>query len=144
MTTPGPADPPAHPAHPAEQRVRVTGPPRRESRSRRPGTGDIDEGTRVGAILVDSLVGEQRRLAVRVLVVLGLSLGSLPLVFHLFTELAEVRLVGIPLAYLLLWVLVHPLLIGLGWFYVRRAEANERAFTDLLHDATQAQGGDQP
>lgn len=126
-------------------RVRVTGPPRRETRTRRPGTGDIDEGTRIGAILVDSLVGEQRRLAIQVLTVLGLTLGSLPLLFHLFDSLAEVRLLGIPLAYLLLWVLVHPLLIGLGWFYVTRAEANERAFTDLLHDTTQSvEGGEQP
>ena len=129
MSVPGQPDP----TPPA--RVRVTGPPRREARSRRPGTGDIDEGTRIGAILIGSLVGEQRRLAAQVLAVLAVALGSLPLLFHLFDSLAEVRLVGIPLAYLLLWVLVHPLLIGLGWYYVRRAEANERAFTDVLRDA---------
>ncbi|GGD13269.1 hypothetical protein [Nocardioides daphniae] len=117
------------------ERVRVTGPPRRASHTRRPGAGDIDEGTRIGAILVGSLVGEQRRLAVRVLSVLAVTLGSLPLVFRLLPALADVRLLGIPLAYLLLWVLVHPLLIGLGWFYVRRAEANERAFAALVeHD----------
>lgn len=117
------------------ERVRVTGPPRRASHPRRPGAGDIDEGTRIGAILVGSLVEEQRRLAVRVLTTLVLTLGSLPLVFRLFPALGDVRLFGIPLAYLLLWVLVHPLLIGLGWFYVRRAEANERAFVALVeHD----------
>lgn len=115
-----------------EGRVRVTGPPRRTARTRRPGAGDIDEGSRIGAILLDSLVDEQRRLAVRVLVILGAALGSLPLLFLLAPALASVRVAGIPLAYLLLWVLVHPLLIGLGWFYVRRAEANERAFTALV------------
>lgn len=115
-----------------EGRVRVTGPPRRAARTRRPGRGDIDQGTRVGAILVTSLVDEQRRLALRVLTALGLSLGSLPLLFLAAPALAEVRFAGIPLAYLLLWVLVHPLLIGLGWVYVRRAEANEAAFTALV------------
>lgn len=124
-----------------EGRVRVTGPPRRTARTRRPGRGDIDQGTRVGAILVSSLVDEQRRLALRVLATLGLCLGTLPLVFRLSPALADVRVVGIPLAYLLLWVLVHPLLIGLGWFYVRRAEANESAFTALV-EHEDLDGGD--
>lgn len=122
------------------ERVRVTGPPRPTARSRRPGTGDIDEGTPIGAILFGSLVSEQRRLAVGILSVLGLVVVSLPLLFRSFESLAEIRIFGIPLAYLLLWVLVHPLLIGLGWFYVRRAEANEAAFAELV--AEEEPGGD--
>lgn len=99
----------------------------------------------MGAILVSSLVDEQRRLALRVLTVLGVCLGSLPLVFTLSPTLAEVRLFGIPVAYLLLWVLVHPLLIGLGWFYVRRAEANEAAFTALVaHEEPDPSGQAKP
>lgn len=117
------------------ERVRVTGPARRTAQTRRPGAGDIDEGTRVGAILFGSLVGEQRRLAAGVLSVLTVVVVSLPLAFRWFDSLAEVRLLGIPLAYLLLWVLIHPLLIGLGWFYVRRAEANEQAFAELVAEA---------
>lgn len=113
-------------------RVRVTGPARRRSVARRPGTDDIDAGTRVGAILLESLLGAQLRLAVGVLTVLVLTLGSLPLVFHLLPDLAAVRVVGIPLAYLLLWLLVHPLLIALGWVYVRRAETHEQNFVSLL------------
>lgn len=114
------------------ERVRVTGPPRRTSVNRRPGAGDIDEGTALGTILMDSLLAAQRRLAVGVLTVLAVSVGSLPLLFHLAPALADVRVLGIPLAYLLLWVLVFPLLITLGWVYVRRAEANERAFAELV------------
>ena len=113
-------------------RVRVTGPARRRGPARRPGTDDIDAGTRVGAILLESLLSAQRRLAVGVLSVLAVALGSLPLLFHLFPDLAEVRVVGIPLAYLLLWLLVHPLLIGLGWFFLRRAEAHEEDFVELF------------
>src|SRR5690606_20272756 len=114
------------------ERVRVTGPPRHPLQSRRPGTGDIDEGTPLGAILFGSLVSEQRRLALLVLTILAVVVLSLPLLFSSYESLAQVRLLGIPLAYLLLWVLVHPLLIGLGWFYVRRAEANEAAFAELV------------
>jgi len=36
------------------------------------------------------------------------------------------------LGWLLLGVLVYPLLVLLGWVYVRRAELNERHFADLM------------
>ncbi|WP_219924316.1 hypothetical protein [Nocardioides campestrisoli] len=114
------------------ERVRVTGPPRRTGAARRPGTPDIDAGTRVGDILMGSLVGEQRRLALGVLLVLALTVGALPLLFHLAPHLAEVRLLGVPIPWLLLGVLVYPLLLLLGWVYVRRAEANEADFADLV------------
>jgi hypothetical protein len=34
--------------------------------------------------------------------------------------------------WLLLGVVAYPFLWGLGWFYVRRAERNERDFADLM------------
>lgn len=120
---------------PPPDRVRVTGPPRRRGQARRPGTGDIDAGTRIGAILMGSLVTEQRRLAMGVLAVLGLLVVSLPLVFHLFPALADVRLVGVPIPWVLLGVAVYPLMVLLGWLYVRAAEANERDFAELVAEA---------
>lgn len=83
---------------------------------------------------MSSLLGEQLRLAAGVLVALGLTVGVLPLVFHLFPHLSDVRVVGVPVPWLLLGVLVYPWLLALGWIYVRRAEANERDFTDLVND----------
>lgn len=127
--------------HPPE-RVRVTGPPRRHGQARRPGTGDIDAGTRIGAILMGSLVTEQRRLAMGVLGVLGLLVVSLPLVFHLFPALADVRLLGVPIPWVLLGVAVYPLLVLLGWLYVRAAEANERDFAELVAEALPAGADD--
>jgi hypothetical protein len=41
----------------------------------------------------------------------------------------------VPLSWLLLGVLAYPWLVLLGWLYVRAAEANERAFTELLDEA---------
>lgn len=114
------------------ERVRVTGPPRRLAA--RPRAREIDAQTRVGAIYMRSLLREQLRLALRTLALLLLTVGSLPLVFHLAPGVAEVRLLGVPLPWLLLGVLVYPLLVLLGWLYVRQAEANERDFADLVEE----------
>lgn len=123
----------SEPGRPA--RVRVTGPPRRRASGVRPtASREIDADTELGAVYMSSLLGEQLRLAAGVLVALGLTVGILPLVFHLFPHLSEVRVAGMPVPWLLLGVLVYPWLLALGWIYVRRAEANERDFIDLVDD----------
>lgn len=113
------------------QRVRVTGPVRRPGVVL-PRRRQIDAETRLGAIYLGSLVREQLRLALGCLLALASTVGSLPLVFLLFPHLAEVRVVGVPLPWLLLGVLVYPFLALLGWFYVRAAERNEEDFADLV------------
>ena len=45
---------------------------------------------------------------------------------------SDLHVLGLPLGWLLLGVLVYPLLVLLGWVYVRRAERNERHFADLM------------
>lgn len=118
---------------PRPTRVRVTGPPRRRASVVRPAaTREIDAGTELGAVYMRSLLREQLRLALRILAVLASTVGTLPLVFHLFPQLGAVRVLGLPVPWLLLGVLVYPWLILLGWIYVRRAEANERDFADLV------------
>ena len=62
----------------------------------------------------------------------GLAALSLPLLFHLFPELGDARVGPVPVAWLVLAVLTYPWLLLLGWFYVRRAEHNERDFADLV------------
>jgi hypothetical protein len=111
-------------------RVRVTGPPRRRTPSAR--TRDIDAETRLGGMYMGSLLREQLRLALGVLLLLGLGVGTLPLLFHLVPGLGAVRVLGLPLGWLLLGVVAYPFLFGLGWLYVRRAERNERNFADLM------------
>lgn len=115
------------------ERVRVTGPPRRTGgRAPLPRTREIDEETRLGEIYMASLLREQARLAVGVLVTLFGTVGALPLVFHLWPGLAAERVAGVPLPWLLLGVLVYPWLLFLGWVYVRAAERNERDFTHVV------------
>lgn len=122
MSTPHSGGPP--------QRVRVTGPPRRRTAVTR--AADIDAGTRLGEVYLGSLLRAQLGLALRILLLLAVGVGGLPLLFHLVPALGEVRLVGVPLAWLLLGVAVYPYLVLLGWHYIRRAEHNEATFAEML------------
>jgi hypothetical protein len=114
------------------ERVRVTGPPRRRPAGTR--AREIDAETRIGAIYMGALLGEQLRLALRTLGLLFVTVGGLPLLFHFLPGLGDVRVVGVPLAWLLLGALVYPYLLFLGWRYVVRAEANERDFAELVEE----------
>lgn len=114
-------------------RVRVTGPPRHTT-SGRPASrlGDVHEQTALGDVYLRSLLREQLGLALAVLTALALTLGLLPLAFHLWPGLADLDVAGMPLAWLLLGVVVYPFLLLLGWRYVRSVERNERDFADLV------------
>jgi hypothetical protein len=113
-------------------RVRVTGPQRRQAPRKR--TGDIDEETPLGGVYLGSLLREQFWLALRIVGLLILAVGSLPLVFHVVPALTDVNVLGMPLPWLLLGIVVYPVLVLFGWRYVRRAERNERDFVDLLSE----------
>lgn len=114
------------------ERVRVTGPPRRSPRVAR--TREVDADTRLGAVYVGSLLREQLWLAVRTLAVVVLTIGLVPLLFHVFPGLAEVRVGPVPVVWLVLGVATYPFLLLLAWRYVRRAERNEEAFAELMQE----------
>lgn len=121
------------------ERVRVTGPPRRTT-SRRSRAREIDDQTMLGTVLVESLLRAQLRLAVITLVPLFVIAVGLPLAFHWFPALSDLRILGAPVAVLLLGVLIYPVLFVLGWSYVRRAEKNERDFAELVEIAQPESG----
>ncbi|HET6625025.1 MAG TPA: hypothetical protein VFG63_01430 [Nocardioidaceae bacterium] len=115
------------------ERVRVTSPRTAAGRSRAVSiSAEIDAQTRLGEVYIRSLMRSQLRLAVLVLFLLAVTVGVLPLLFVLVPATREAHVLGVPLPWLLLGFLVYPLLVLLGWFYVRQAERNERAFTDLV------------
>jgi hypothetical protein len=95
-------------------------------------TSEIDAQTRIGELYMSALLRAQLRLAARVILALVVLVGGIPVVFGLFPSLGEVRVLGVPLAWLLLGIGVYPLLLLLGWLYVRSAERNEKDFTDLV------------
>jgi hypothetical protein len=124
-------------------RVRVTGPPRRRAQGvRSAGTREIDAETALGEVFMRSLLREQLFLALRVLAALAVTVGLLPLLFHLFPSLGDERVGQVPLAWLLLGVLTYPWLVLLGWFYIRRSEDHERDFADLVGSVDERDQGD--
>lgn len=115
------------------QRVRVTGPPRRVASRQRSRLGEVHEQTPLGGVYLSSLLREQLALAVRVLLLVTVTLVALPLLFHLAPSLGARHLLGLPVAWVLLGGVVYPFLLLLGWRYVRRAERNEQDFALLVY-----------
>lgn len=93
---------------------------------------EIDSQSMLGEALLKSLMRAQLRLAAGVLALLAVTLGSLPLLFDLIPAIRRLHVLGIPLPWLLLGVLVYPVLLGLGWFYVRYAERIDAGFVRLV------------
>jgi hypothetical protein len=116
------------------KRVVVTSPRKRAVRTtvRRAGAREIDEQTRVGEVLMRSLLRTQLRLGLATLGAFTVLLGGLPLLFALAPDVRSVQLLGLPLPWLLLGVLVYPGLAFGAWLYVRAAERNERDFVELV------------
>lgn len=116
------------------ERVRVTSPRMTATRRRaaRPAVDEIDEQTGLGEVYMRSLLRSQLRLGLTVLVACAALLGGLPLLFVLVPAVAEARVVGLPLPWLLLGVLAYPMLWFAARYYVRAAERNEEEFSDVL------------
>lgn len=111
----------------------VTG-PRRDVRrsSRRSFTDDIDRQTDAGELYVRSLVRTQLRLGLATVALVFVPLAAMPLLFGLWPAVRTLQVGPLPLWWLLLGVLVYPAILGVGWWYARHADRNERQFADLV------------
>jgi hypothetical protein len=128
------ADPPRRTTAEPPRRTVVTN-PRAGAARRPPGRSALralDEQDVVGELLVRSLVRAQLSLALKLLSVLALVVGGLPLLFALVPASRDAQVLGLQLPWLVLGVLVHPAVLVGGWVYVRLAERNERDFTELV------------
>ncbi|WP_370461630.1 hypothetical protein [Micromonospora sp. Llam0] len=122
---PAPADPPP-------RRVRIVlGEVGRRGDADRLRT-DLAEQTQVGEALVRGLVRAQLALAMRLAVVVAVGLGSLPMLFAIAPGVAEIKIVGINLPWVLLGVAAFPFLVAVGLTYVHLAERNEQDFVALV------------
>ena len=101
----------------------------------RPAVREIDEETDLGAVYMRTLLRSQLRLAALALLVVAVSLGTLPLVFGYLPSVSAYRLGGIPLPWLVLGVLVYPFVVLVAYLYVRQAERVERDFAATLDRA---------
>ena len=121
-------------ADPRTGRVRITSPLTTASpHVRRTVQQEIDESTGIGEVYVRSLVRSQLRAALTVITTLMLTLGALPIVFWLLTDLSQLSILGIPLPWIVLGVAVYPGLFLLGWLYVRQADKSESDFAALVN-----------
>ena len=120
-------------SEPPLPRVRVTSPRATATRRRRvTGASEIDAQTDLGEVYMSSLIRSQLRLALLVLAALAILVAGLPLLFTVAPALVDVHVVGVPLPWLLLAGGVYPVLLLLGWLYVRAAERNERDFAEVV------------
>jgi putative solute:sodium symporter small subunit len=115
----------------APQRVVVTS-PRLGRRRRTTIASEIDAQSTVGEVYMRSLMRIQLRLALSVVGLLAITVGSLPIVFRLSAGVRHAHLFGVPLPWLVLGAGVYPVILALAVFYVRRAERIEADFTDLV------------
>ncbi|WP_427016928.1 hypothetical protein ACQCSX_19870 [Pseudarthrobacter sp. P1] len=123
--------PPAQPV-----RVRVVA-PRRQANSSAAGTSvlqEVAEQSPVGEVFVRSLIRSQLRLAAVVAVGFGLVLLACWLLVQLAPALVELRVVGIPLPWLVLGAGIYPVIGLCAWLYVRAASRNEARYRDLVGD----------
>ena len=97
-----------------------------------PARVELEEQSPIGEALVRGLVRAQLAVALRLAAVVAVGLGGLPLLFAFAPPLAQFRLFGVALPWLLLGVLAYPVLFGVGAAYVHLAERNEQEFTDLI------------
>jgi hypothetical protein len=133
---PGPEEEPAKPEHharPKRERV-ILNDPRRGAGTLRARV-ELEEQTSWGKLLVkDHLVKVQLRTALLLSLVVVVVFGSLPVLFYLLPGFSRLSVAGIPVAWLILGVLPFPFLFGVGIWYNRLAERNERAFVDMIEN----------
>lgn len=115
-------------------RVRVTSPysERPRSRPRPTAASEIDAQSDLGAIYVSGLLRAQMRLALRTMLGLAVTIGALPILFHLVPSLGEHNLLGMPIPWVVLAFGCYPVLFLLAWRYIRAAERNEAEFADVV------------
>jgi hypothetical protein len=95
-------------------------------------TRDLDEQTALGAVYVRWLVRAQLRLALFTSLIMVMAFGGLPLAFVVVPGLYRLRLLGVPLPWLVLALCVQPVWILTAAWHVRRAERTERDFTEVV------------
>ena len=93
-------------------------------------------GGQTAARTVRRLMRVQLRLAVSLMAWFFGLVVIVNLAFHFSPAVASALILGVPLEWLFPSVLVIPLLMLLGWFYLRRATAHEDQLAQQLADQT--------
>lgn len=115
------------------QRVRVTSGRRGATTARRRSLASaLVEQTDVGELYLQGLLRAQLRLALIVLGVVASVLLGLPLLFAVAPVTRTLSVVGLPLPWIVLGVLLYPAMVAIAAWFDRHAGALERRFADLM------------
>jgi hypothetical protein len=95
---------------------------------------ELAEATAHGGLYLRRLIRSQLGLSMLALVAFGGFLGSLPLALYLLPGLYDIELFGVPLPLLLIVLPPFPVFVAFCWLYVRRAQALEQAFRELVEE----------
>jgi hypothetical protein len=93
---------------------------------------EVTEQTAIGRELVRGLVRAQLAASLRIAGVALVLFAPLPALFTFVPAAADLRLLGIPLAWWILGLAAYPILYLLARVHRRQAERIERDFTELL------------
>ncbi|MGH3900496.1 MAG: hypothetical protein ACRDTA_20075, partial [Pseudonocardiaceae bacterium] len=95
---------------------------------------ELEDQTGVGEVLVRQLVGVQLLLALRLILLAVVVLGSIPLAFLLVPSLGMISVLGLRLPWLLLGFAVYPFFVAVAWSYNRSADRNEQDFAEMVEN----------
>src|SRR4051794_13937145 len=93
---------------------------------------EIAEQTPYGEILLEDLIRRQLRLGVSVAAVFLIILFGLPLMNLGFPGLVQMHVLGLPMAWLGLALLIYPFVWVLAWYFVATSRKYEDEFTELV------------
>jgi hypothetical protein len=97
-----------------------------------PDVSDLRAGDPYGDVLISGLIRAQLGLTLGFGAMTVAVIGSLPIVAALLPGLDRQQVFGLPLPLVVLGGGIYPVLVLLGWGYVRLAERLERRFAELL------------
>lgn len=93
---------------------------------------ELADQTAIGSIYLRALIAGQLRLSVAVAAAFAVILCAQPLAAWMWPAYGSSSLFSIPVPWLVLGAASYPLTVLAGYFYVRRAEAIDDEFGDLL------------
>jgi hypothetical protein len=105
------------------------------ARTARRAANELAHQSAVSDALLRGLVRAQLAHATRLVLVVAVGLGGLPLLFSAAPMVADSRPFGIALPWLLLGVAAYPFLLAVGAAYVRLSHRTEAEFADLVRHA---------
>src|SRR5947199_132367 len=93
---------------------------------------EIAEQTPYGEILLEDLIRRQLRLGISVAAVFLVILLGLPLMNLGFPGLVQMHVLGLPMSWLALAILIYPFVWVLAWYFVVTSRKYEDEFTELV------------